>query len=71
VELRGVPITVLKTGSYFGEIGLLRDARRNATVRAVSNNLDLFVLTKVTNLYPLPSHCDFLRESHENPHLFC
>lgn len=47
MELRGTPITVLKTGSYFGEIGLLRDARRNATVRALSTTLDLFVLTKV------------------------
>ena len=45
--MRGVPITVLKTGSYFGEIGLLRDTRRNATVRALSTTLDLFVLTKV------------------------
>ena len=47
VELGGAAITVLKSGSYFGEIGLLRNARRNATVRAISGTVDLFVLTKV------------------------
>ena len=47
MELSGEPVTVLKSGSYFGEIGLLRETRRNATVRALSPTLDLFVLTKV------------------------
>lgn len=40
-------MTVLKAGSYFGEIGLLRDMRRNATVTALSPTLDLFLLSKV------------------------
>lgn len=40
------PVTLLKKGSYFGEIGLLRTARRNASVRAMTD-CDLFVLTKV------------------------
>ena len=50
VELSGAPITVLKSGSYFGEIGLLRDTRRTATVRALSDILELFVLTKASFL---------------------
>lgn len=47
VEVRGQMVTLLKKGSYFGEIGLLRNARRSACVRAVSDTCDLFVLTKV------------------------
>ncbi len=46
VQLHGQPVTLLKKGSYFGEIGLLRNARRNASVRAMTD-CDLFVLTKV------------------------
>ena len=42
-----MPVTTLKKGSYFGEIGLLRGAKRCACVRAVSNICDLFVLSKV------------------------
>ena len=49
VELRGQAVTVLKKGSYFGEIGVLRSARRSACVRALSDTCDLFVLTKVRN----------------------
>ncbi|KAK9836780.1 hypothetical protein WJX74_007908 [Apatococcus lobatus] len=45
VQLHGQPVTLLKKGSYFGEIGLLRNARRNASVRAMTD-CDLFVLTK-------------------------
>ena len=47
VELNGKPITLLKKGSYFGELALLRDMRRTASVRVVSETCDLFVLTKV------------------------
>ncbi|DBB03995.1 TPA: SCF ubiquitin ligase complex subunit [Trebouxia sp. C0004] len=46
VELDGKPITLLKKGSYFGELSLLRDIRRTASVRVVSETCDLFVLTK-------------------------
>ncbi|KAL0040935.1 hypothetical protein WJX79_010523 [Trebouxia sp. C0005] len=57
VELDGKPITLLKKGSYFGELSLLRDMRRTASVRVVSETCDLFVLTKadfheVTKDYP-------------------
>ena len=47
VELDGKAITLLKKGSYFGELSLLRDVRRTASVRVVSETCDLFVLTKV------------------------
>ena len=40
-------MTVLKKGSYFGEIGLLRTCRRTASIRAISETVDLFVLSKV------------------------
>ena len=46
VELDGKSITLLKKGSYFGELSLLRDMRRTASVRVVSETCDLFVLTK-------------------------
>ena len=49
VELDGKPITLLKKGSYFGELALLRDMRRTASVRVVSETCDLFVLTKVSS----------------------
>ena len=57
VELDGKPITLLKKGSYFGELALLRDMRRTASVRVVSETCDLFVLTKVSLWRPgaLPS----------------
>ena len=48
IELDGKGITLLKKGSYFGELSLLRDMRRTASVRVVSETCDLFVLTKVT-----------------------
>lgn len=48
VELEGSPVTVLKRGSYFGELALLRDMRRTASVRCISETCDLFVLTKVS-----------------------
>lgn len=48
VELDGKPITLLKKGSYFGELALLRDMRRTASVRVISETCDLFVLTKVS-----------------------
>ena len=48
VELDGKPITMLKKGSYFGELALLRDMRRTASVRVISETCDLFVLTKVS-----------------------
>lgn len=48
VEVNGLVVTVLKKGSYFGEVGLLRNCRRTASVRALSETCDLFVLTKVT-----------------------
>ena len=47
VELNNIPVTILKKGSYFGEIALLRNVRRTASVRALSETCDLFVLTKV------------------------
>ena len=48
VELNDIPVTILKKGSYFGEIALLRNVRRTASVRALSETCDLFVLTKVS-----------------------
>ena len=48
VEVDEQVVTVLKKGSYFGEIGLLRACRRTASIRAVSETVDLFVLSKVT-----------------------
>lgn len=48
VELDGKAITMLKKGSYFGELALLRDMRRTASVRVISETCDLFVLTKVS-----------------------
>ena len=47
VEVNEGVVTVLKKGSYFGEIGLLRTCRRTASVRAISETVDLFVLSKV------------------------
>ncbi|EIE18161.1 camp-binding domain-like protein [Coccomyxa subellipsoidea C-169] len=46
VEVNGMVVTVLKKGSYFGEIGLLRNCRRTASIRALSQTCDLFVLSK-------------------------
>jgi CRP-like cAMP-binding protein len=46
VEVDGAAVTVLKKGSYFGEVGLLRNCRRTATVSALSETCDLFVLSK-------------------------
>ncbi|CAL5223621.1 g6162 [Coccomyxa viridis] len=46
VEVNEGVVTVLKKGSYFGEIGLLRTCRRTASIRAISENVDLFVLSK-------------------------
>ncbi|CAK0741204.1 hypothetical protein CVIRNUC_001307 [Coccomyxa viridis] len=46
VEVDEQVVTVLKKGSYFGEIGLLRACRRTASIRAVSETVDLFVLSK-------------------------
>ena len=55
VELEGAPVTVLKRGSYFGELALLRDMRRSASVRCISETCDLFVLTKASaDLQHLP-----------------
>ena len=48
VEVDERVVTVLKKGSYFGEIGLLRACRRTASIRAISETVDLFVLSKVT-----------------------
>ena len=47
VEVDGQAVTVLKKGSYFGEVGLLRNCRRTASIRALSETCDLFVLGKV------------------------
>ncbi|KAK9819773.1 hypothetical protein WJX72_002193 [[Myrmecia] bisecta] len=68
IEVNGNGITVLKKGSYFGEIGLLREARRNASVRALSD-CDIFVLTKedfdhVMKDYPQMSHAMNLVAEH-------
>ena len=41
---------MLKKGSYFGEIGLLRTCRRTASIKAISETVDLFVLSKVGSL---------------------
>ena len=46
----GAAVTVLKKGSYFGEIGLLRNCRRTATVSALSEACDLFVLSKARRI---------------------
>lgn len=48
VEVNEGVVTVLKKGSYFGEIGLLRSCRRTASIRAISETVDLFVLSKVS-----------------------
>lgn len=53
--MRGHAVTVLKRGSYFGEVGLLRSARRSACVKAISDTCDLFVLSKVGVDWPLCS----------------
>jgi CRP-like cAMP-binding protein len=45
VESNGTIITLLRRGSYFGEIGLLRESKRVASVRARSN-VDAYALTK-------------------------
>ena len=45
VESNGTVITLLRRGSYFGEIGLLRQSKRVASVRAKSN-VDAYALTK-------------------------
>ncbi|UPR04789.1 cyclic nucleotide-binding domain-containing protein [Chloropicon primus] len=45
VESNGTIITLLRRGSYFGEIGLLRQSKRVASVRAKSN-VDAYALTK-------------------------
>lgn len=58
VELDGKPITMLKKGSYFGELALLRDMRRTASVRVISETCDLFVLTKVS-CYSKQCPCTF------------
>ena len=47
MEVNGLVVTVLKKGSYFGEIGLLRNCRRTASIRALSETCYLFVLSKV------------------------
>ena len=49
VEVDGRAVTVLKKGSYFGEVGLLRNCRRTASIRALSETCDLFVLGKVAH----------------------
>ena len=43
-----MPVTVLKKGSFFGEIALLRNTRRSASVRALSETLDLFALPRAS-----------------------
>ena len=45
VESNGTIITLLRRGSYFGEIDLLRESKRVASVRARSN-VDAYTLTK-------------------------
>lgn len=45
VESNGMIVTLLRRGSYFGEIGLLRESKRVASVRARSN-VDAYALTK-------------------------
>ena len=42
-----MPVTTLKRGSYFGEVGLLRGTHRSACVRAASAVCELFLLSKV------------------------
>jgi Cyclic nucleotide-binding domain len=46
VEVNEEPVTVLGEGSYFGEIGLLRRAKRSAAVRALTN-CEVCALAKV------------------------
>ena len=46
VENEGTVITNLRKGSYFGEIGLLRESKRVASVRA-KTNVDAYALSKV------------------------
>ena len=55
VEVDGGAVTVLKKGSYFGEVGLLRNCRRTASIRALSETCDLFVLSKVEPEMPQPN----------------
>lgn len=58
VEVNERVVTVLKKGSYFGEIGLLRTCRRTASIRAISETVDLFVLSKVaSSLYTYLKPC--------------
>ena len=47
-----MPVTTLKRGSYFGEVGLLRGTHRSACVRAASAVCELFVLSKVSHCQP-------------------
>jgi hypothetical protein len=61
--LRGDParrLTVLREGSFFGELAILRDARRAATVRALTD-VEVYALRRDGVLQLARAHADFDR----------
>ena len=59
--LRGDPsrrLTVLREGSFFGELAILRDARRAATVRALTEG-EVYALRRDGVLQLARAHADF------------
>ncbi|MFM2096104.1 MAG: hypothetical protein RIS70_3228 [Planctomycetota bacterium] len=54
------PLTVLREGSFFGELAILRDAPRAATVRALTD-LEVYALRRDAVLQLASNHADFDR----------
>ncbi|MBF0589933.1 MAG: cyclic nucleotide-binding domain-containing protein, partial [Magnetococcales bacterium] len=54
----GHPLARLKTGSFFGEVALLRDVKRTATIRAITY-CDIYVLGKDDFNHVMQTHPDF------------
>jgi hypothetical protein len=54
------PVTILREGSFFGELAILRDAPRAATVRAL-NDVEVYALSRGDVLQLAHAHPDFDR----------